>query len=215
MALRLPSRMTPLGGSIQGVPVLRSDSIEPDEVMLIDANGIAASAGTVAHSPASHATVRISSNARSDIALTIACGNRNNWATALSEISAAHASATTPWRLLMASITRTRRRSNMAISKESMATLMAPRWPRSSPNMCRSRGSRSAIASLSSRRSRSFGTAVSTTRARDTPRAPLSRKTARCLSASGPRLSVPVKARTGSLRSSVAETERMHDENNG
>jgi Phage capsid family len=115
-------QMTPQGGSIQGVPVLVSDSIEPDQVMLIDANGIAASAGTVVLSSASHATLRLSDDPESDTALT-SLWQRTSWGSRLSVGSAAHASATTPWPWSMASITRTRRPRNMAISKQSMAAL--------------------------------------------------------------------------------------------
>jgi hypothetical protein len=52
------------------MPVVVSDSIESDEVMFIDASGIAASAGTVVISSASHATVRLSTTPESDTAQT-------------------------------------------------------------------------------------------------------------------------------------------------
>lgn len=62
--------MTPSGGTVGGTEVLVSDAVGDDEVVLLSADQIAASAGTIRLDSASHATLRMSSTPDSDPTLS-------------------------------------------------------------------------------------------------------------------------------------------------
>ncbi len=57
-------------GQFRACRLLVSDAIAPDEIMLIDGSGIAASAGTVVFSSSSHGTLRMNTDPENNSALT-------------------------------------------------------------------------------------------------------------------------------------------------